>query len=84
MSEDMKKIALILSFALVVAISLFSVSLAYAGGIRGVGLLGVWFFMTFGIVVVLAQVIPAGILFVALINGIFTPARRNELPVEVV
>ena len=84
MSEDMKKIALILSFALVVAISLFSVSLAYAGGIRGVGLLGVWFFMTFGIVVVLAQVIPAGILFVSMINGVFTPARRNELPVEVV
>jgi uncharacterized membrane protein len=84
MSEDMKKIALILSFALVVAISLFSVGIAYAGGVQGIGLLGIWFFMTFGIVVVLAQVIPAGILFVAMINGVFTPAQRNERPVEVV
>jgi hypothetical protein len=84
MSDNMKKIAVILSFALVVAISLFSVSIAYAGGIRGIGLLGIWFFMTFGIVVVLAQVIPAGILFVAMINGVFTPAQRNERPVEVV
>jgi hypothetical protein len=80
----MKKIALILSFALIVAISLFSVGIAYAGGIRGIGLLGIWFFMTFGIIVVLAQAIPAGILFVATINGVFTPTQRNEKPVEVV
>jgi hypothetical protein len=40
--------------------------------------------MTFGIVVVLAQAIPAGILFVAMINGVFTPAQRNERPGEVV
>lgn len=84
MSWDMKKIALILSFALVAAISLFSVGIAYAGGVRGIGLLGIWFFMTFGIVVVLAQAIPAGILFVALMNGIFTHGQRNERPAEVV
>ena len=84
MSDDMKKIALILSFALIVAISLFSVSIAYSGGIRGIGLLGIWFFMTFGIVVVLAQAIPAGILFVAMMSGVFTSAQRNERPGEVV
>jgi hypothetical protein len=84
MSWNMKKIALILSLTLVVAVSLFSVSVAYAGGIRGIGLLGVWFFMTFGIVVVLAQVVPAGVLLVAMVNGVFTPAQRNERPAEVV
>ena len=84
MSWNMKKIALILSLTLAVAISMFSISVGYAGGVRGIGLLGIWFFMTFGIVVVLAQVIPAGILFVSMINGVFTPAQRNERPVEVV
>lgn len=83
MSWKMKKIALILSLTLVLAVSLFSVSIAYAGGIRGIGLLGVWFFMTFGIVVVLAQVIPAGVLLVAMVNGVFTPAQRSERPAEV-
>ena len=84
MSADKKKIVVILSFALMVAMSLFSIGIAYAGGVSGLGLLGIWFFMTFGIIVVLAQLIPAGILFVAMINGIFTPSRRNEVPVEVV
>ena len=84
MSWNMKKIALILSLVLVASISLFSVGIGVQGGVRGIGLLGIWFFMTFGIVVVLAQAIPAGILFVAMINGVFTPAQRNERPAEVV
>ncbi|OGP79572.1 MAG: hypothetical protein A2V86_02860 [Deltaproteobacteria bacterium RBG_16_49_23] len=57
--------------------------IAYAGGIRGVGLLGIWFFITFGIIVVLARLIPAGILFSGFIGTSFSPLRRNEISVRV-
>jgi len=82
MSKTTKKIVAILSSTLVLAIAMFSLGIAYAGGIRGIGLLGVWFFMTFGIVVVLAQVIPAVILFVSFIGAVFSPSRRNEVPIH--
>ena len=82
MSDKMKKIAIILSLVLVVAIALISMVIAYAGGIRGVGLLGVWFFLTCGIVVVLAQLIPAGILFSSLIATIFSSFRGGEVPIR--
>lgn len=76
-----KKILVTLSLALVLAIALFSLGIAYAGGIRGVGLLGVWFFVTFGIVVVLAQVIPAGIVLASVVSAISSGFRKNEEPV---
>jgi hypothetical protein len=82
MSKTTKKIVLILSSTLVIAIAMFSLGIAYAGGIRGIGLLGIWFFMTFGIAVVLAQVIPAVILFVSFVGTVFSPSRRNEVPVS--
>jgi len=81
MSKSMKKIMVILSLALVLTIALGSLVVAYAGGVRGIGLLGVWFFLTFGIIVVLAQAIPAGVLLVSLIGSTFTPYRRTEVPV---
>jgi hypothetical protein len=82
MSDKMKKILIILSLALVVAIALFSLGIAYAGGIRGIGLLGVWFFLTFGIIVVLAQLIPAGILFSSFIGTAFSSSRKGEMPIR--
>ena len=82
MSDKMKKILIILSLALVVAIALFSLGIAYAGGIRGIGLLGVWFFLTFGIIVVLAQLIPAGILFSSFIGTAFSSLRKGEMPIR--
>ena len=82
MSQSMKRILGILSFVLVSCIALFSLGIAYLGGIRGGGLLGVWFFTTFGIVIVLAQVIPAGILLASLFGGIFTSLRGNEMPIR--
>jgi hypothetical protein len=82
MSRTAKRIVAILSSTLVIAIAIFSLGIAYAGGIRGIGLLGVWFFMTFGIAVVLAQVIPAVILFVSFIGALFSPSRRGEVPVS--
>jgi hypothetical protein len=78
----MRKILIILSLALVFAIAIGSLAVAYAGGIRGIGLLGVWFFLTFGIIVVLAQVIPAGIILTSFIKTVFTPYRESEVPVQ--
>jgi hypothetical protein len=82
MSKTAKRIVAILSSTLVIAIAIFSLGIAYAGGIRGIGLLGVWFFMTFGIAVVLAQVIPAVILFISFIGVLLSPTRRGEVPVS--
>jgi len=82
MSDKMKKILITLSLALVGAIALFSLGIAYAGGIRGIGLLGVWFFLTFGIIVVLAQLIPAGILFSTFIGTAFSSFRKGEMPIR--
>jgi uncharacterized membrane protein len=82
MSKTAKRIVAILSSTLMIAIAIFSLGIAYAGGIRGIGLLGIWFFMTFGIAVVLAQVIPAVILFVSFIGAVFSPSRRSEVPVS--
>ena len=82
MTNRLKKILIILSLALILAIALFSLGIAYAGGIRGIGLLGVWFFLTFGIIVVLAQLIPAGILFSSLIGAAFSSFRKGEIPIR--
>jgi len=82
MSKQMKKILVILSLVLVLSIALTSLGIAYAGGVRGIGLLGVWFFLTGGIVVVLAQVIPAGILFSSLISTVISSFRGSEMPIR--
>ena len=82
MSERMRKILIVLSLALILAISLVSLGIAYVGGVRGVGLLGVWFFVTCGIVVVLAQLIPAGILFSSLIATAISLLRKGEMPIR--
>ncbi len=78
-----KKIFIILSLVLVMSIALVSTGIAYAGGVRGIGLLGVCFFVTFGIVVVLAQLIPAGILLSSFIGTAFSPFRKAEVPIRV-
>ncbi|MDI7259019.1 MAG: hypothetical protein QME90_03750 [Thermodesulfobacteriota bacterium] len=83
MDKKTKNILIILSLVLLMAIALFSLGIAYAGGIRGIGLLGIWFFLTFGIFVVLAQLIPAGILFASFIGTNFSSFRRDEMPIRV-
>jgi len=80
MSEKKRRILIILSIAFIVCVSVASLGIAYAGGVRGLGLLGVWFFLTFGIVVVLAQVIPAGILFVSFVSAALNSQKRTALP----
>jgi len=81
MSKKMKKILTILSLVLVVSIALFSLGIAYKGGVRGLGLIGVMFLFTFGIIVVLGQLIPAGILFSSFIGAATSPRRRSEVPI---
>ena len=76
----MKNILILLSLILILAIALVSLGIAYAGGIRGIGLLGVCFFFTSGVIVILAQLVPAGILFSSFIGTAFSSFRRGEMP----
>ena len=79
---EAKKIFVILSLVLVMSIGWVSVGIAYAGGITGIGLLGACFFVTFGIIVVLAQLIPAGILLSSFIGTAFSSFRKTEVPIK--
>jgi uncharacterized membrane protein (DUF485 family) len=78
------KILFILSLVFIVSIVSASLAIAFAGGVRGAGLLGACFFLTFGIIIVLAQVIPAGILLSSLVGAIASPSRKNEASVRVI
>lgn len=82
MSRKMKKILILLSLILVLAIALVSLGIAYAGGIRGIGLLGVCFFFTGGVIVVLAQLVPAGILLSSFMGTTFSSLRGGEMPIR--
>ena len=82
MPEKMKKVLIVLGLTLILVIALASLGIAYAGGVRGLGLLGVCFFFTFGIIVVLAQLIPAGILISFLIGTAFSSFRKGEMPIR--
>ncbi len=82
MTWKMKKILVFLASVLVLMIALFSLGIGYAGGIRGIGLIGVCFFFTGGVVVVLAQLIPAGILLSTFIGTVLTPFRKGEIPIR--
>ena len=82
MSGKMKKILVLLSLILVLAVASVSLGIAYAGGIRGIGLLGVCFFFTNGVIVILAQLVPAGILFSSFIGTAFSSFRRGEMPIR--
>jgi hypothetical protein len=84
MSFKTKKILAILSLVLIVSITMFSFGIAYKGGVRGIGLIGVMFFFTFGVIVVLAQLIPAGILFSSFVGAAISPTRKSEIPIRVV
>jgi uncharacterized membrane protein (DUF485 family) len=83
MSEKTKKILAILSLVLIMSIVLFALGIAYKGGVRGMGLVGVMFFITFGIIVVLAQLIPAGILLSSFVGAATSSTRKSEVPIRV-
>ncbi len=78
----MRRILLLLGLILVLAITFASFGIAYAGGIRGIGLLGVCFFFTGGVIVVLGQLIPAGILISSFIGTVISSLRKGEIPIR--
>lgn len=84
MSWKVKKILIILSLVFIFSIVLASFGIAYAGGIRGIGLLGGCFFLTFGIIIILAQLIPAAILASSFIGTVFSSSRKSELPIRAI
>ncbi len=77
------KILFILSLVFILSVVSASLGIALAGGVRGAGVLGACFFLTFGIIIVLAQVIPAGILLSSLVGAMTSPSRKNEAPAHV-
>jgi len=79
-----KKIFFILTLVLVMSIALVSLGIAHAGGVRGIGLLGVLFSLTLGIIVVLAQLIPAGILLSSFIGVSFSSFQKTEVPIRAI
>lgn len=83
MSQKMKKIFIILALVLVLSIAVVSLGIGYGGGVRGIGLLGVCFFFTFGVIVILAQLIPAGVLLASFIGAGFSSFRKSEVPIRV-
>jgi hypothetical protein len=83
MPKRKRNILVILSVAMVFSIILASVGVAYAGRVRGIGLAGVSFFLTLGIILVLGQLIPAGILLSTMIATSLSSSRKRELPVRV-
>lgn len=82
MFAKLRNILIFLSMVLVLSISCFSLGIAYVGGIRGVGLLGICFFFTGGVIVILAQLIPAGILISSFIGTGISSFRKGELPIR--
>ena len=77
-----EKILLIMSLVFILSIVLTSVGIAYAGGVRGMGLIGGCFFFTFGIIIVLGQMIPAGLLLSSYIGTAFSSPRKTEIPIQ--
>lgn len=82
MSDRLRKILIILTMALISSIVLATLVIAYAGGVRGAGLLGTVFFVSGGVVIVLAQLIPAGILLSSFVSTAFSSTRKHEMPVH--
>jgi len=80
MTRQMKKILTILSLVLVFAIAVTSSLIAFLSGVRGIGILGISFFFTAAVVIVLAQLIPAGILLVLMVKSALFPVARVTVP----
>jgi hypothetical protein len=75
-----EKILIILTFTLIFAIAAISFGIAYTGGVRGIEVLGVCFFFTGGVIVVLAQLIRAGIFLSFSLGTGFSSIRKGEMP----
>ena len=80
MTKQTKKILTTLGLVLIFAIAVTSSGIAYLSGVRGIGLLGISFFFTAAVVIVLAQLIPAGILLTLMIRSALSSGHRAEIP----
>ena len=80
MTKQMKKILTILGLVLILTIAVTSSGIVYLSGVRGIGILGISFFFTAAVVIVLAQVIPAGILLALMIRSALSSAHRAGIP----
>jgi len=66
-----KRIFIILNSVFTLSITLVSLGIGYAGGVMGMGLLAVSILLTFGVVIALGQLIPAGILLSSFAKACF-------------
>ena len=66
-----KRIFVILNSVFILSVALVSLGIAYAGGIRGMGLLAISLLLTCGVVVALGQLIPTGILLSSFARAFF-------------
>jgi len=83
MSWRMRKILMMIGLTWILSISIGLVAIAYAGGLRGIGLLGVWFLFSSGMVIILAQLIPMVILLSSFIGTVSSSHRKHEVPIPV-
>ncbi len=82
MNGKANSILMILSSVFIMAVAVTSAGIAYAGGMRGIGLASVSFLLTFGVVVILAQVMPAVILLSSLAGVTLSLVKKTEVPVR--
>ena len=82
MTKERKRVFVVAGLVLILSIVVFSFVIAYMGGVRGIGLMGISFFLTAGVVIVLAQLIPASILFCMMIRSLFSSTRGGEVPIR--
>jgi hypothetical protein len=83
MSRKMKRVIAILALVWVLSVALTSLGIACAGRVGGAGPIGVCFFVTGGVIIVLAQLIPAGILLSSLIGTVFSSPWKTEMPIPI-
>jgi len=85
MSRKMKRVTAILALAWVLSVALASLGIACAGRVGGAGPIAVCFFVTGagGVIIVLAQLIPAGILFSSMIGTAFFSPWKTEMHIPI-
>jgi hypothetical protein len=74
-----QSILLILSSVWISTVALTVTGIAYSGGIRGVELAAVILFLTFGMTVFIAQLIPGGILLSSFAGIIFPSLKKMNV-----
>jgi len=77
-----ERILFILCSVWISTVALTSAGIAYSGGIRGVELTAVTLLLTFGITVLIAQVIPRGILLSPFAGMVLSFLKKTNVDVQ--